>query len=459
MAIYCIWSGGDGTQTNTTQTAGTLDWSKADTSVDNLITYDAAAFTTSGNTIYFADDHNDPNKAAHWTLTGPTSSPPVILISADRTLSTPTVKAGTGNQLSSLGGEYDVLLDGAFALYSMRTAAGSDVVLVNDGNETVFSSGWTVVVGADGSLRFGGSGSVHRNLIIDLSSDGTTNRSDYVVKNTTRPESGYARGAQQIDGVSFVNAAYRTGTIFYDTDVMLLVTGADCSGFTNATSCEILHVTFSGGAALSNIKTAVTWTPALTSGSTPAFWAGPGCTLTNVGPADAPTYLCCFRFTGYLISSTDIYRTGGATVEGVPCSWLITTTAYCSEHSPFYTPWRYGTLSSTGSKTFSVYITNDTADLTDSEIWLEVEYKSEATEAIWALATDQRATITTTAVAQTDDTTSTWNGSGPSFTYKQKLSVTATVNQTGQYRVRVAVGKTSVAGSAYLYIDPAVTVS
>jgi hypothetical protein len=75
------------------------------------------------------------------------------------------------------------------------------------------------------------------------------------------------------------------------------------------------------------------------------------------------------------------------------------------------------------------------------------------------MVTDQRATITTTAAAQDDDTTSTWVGTGPSFTYKQKLSVTATVAEEGQYRARVCVGVASIASSRYFYIDPKVTVS
>jgi hypothetical protein len=165
------------------------------------------------------------------------------------------------------------------------------------------------------------------------------------------------------------------------------------------------------------------------------------------------------NFWGDLVSSATIYRTGGATVEGETCSWLVTTTTRCGEGAPFYTPWIYGTVASTGSKTFTLYTTNDTGDLTDAECWLEVEYLKDADEAQWTLVTDQRATITTTAVAQTDDTTSTWNGTGPSFTYKQSLAVTATIGEPGQYRARVAIGEASITSASYLYIDPKITVS
>ena len=73
---------------------------------------------------------------------------------------------------------------------------------------------------------------------------------------------------------------------------------------------------------------------------------------------------------------------------------------------------------------------------------------------MWTLASDQRATITTTAVAQTDDTTSTWVGSGPAYTYKQKLSTTVTIGEVGQIRARVVTGVASIASSRNFYIDP-----
>ena len=454
MAIYTIWSGGDGTQTNTTQSATTLDWSKSDTSVANLIAYDANAFTTSGNVIYFADDHSDPNKAANWTLTGPTSGLPVILISADRTQSTPTYKAGTGAQLSSLGGAYSMTLDGCFGLYGVRAVGGGGITLDADADEQIKAESCTFVIATNSGISAGTTSSTSigkvqlDNCVIDLSADAPSARSTNVIN--------HQLSRCVIRSLSFVNAGYRTGGVFgANTNCNALdASGLDLSGFTNATLCEVMGATAGAGTIeLSNIKTASTW--AL---STVAPQSSCRLMATNIGPDDAPTALYLVGFTGSCISTSSIYRSGGAQIGTTPTAWLITTTASCGESAPFYTPWIYGRVNSTGSRTFDCYITNDTGDLTDAEAWLEVEFLSESGEAIWDLASDQRV-ITATAVAQTDDTTSTWTGTGPAFTYKQKLSVTATVNQAGQYRVRVAVGKTSVAGSRYLYIDPAVTVS
>ena len=123
----------------------------------------------------------------------------------------------------------------------------------------------------------------------------------------------------------------------------------------------------------------------------------------------------------------------------------------------FYSPAIY-TTTLTGSKTFDVFITNDTADFTDSEVWLELSYQDTAGEPQWVRATD-RAVITASGTAQDDDTSSTWVGTGPSFTYKQKLSVTATIGEAGQVRLRVGIAVASIASSRYFYIDPMVAVS
>jgi hypothetical protein len=458
MPIYCIDDGGDGSQTDTTQSASSLDWSKAHASVEELRADYSAAFTTSGNIIYFGDDHNDPNKAAAWTLTCPSSGLPVILISADRANSTPTYKTSTGNQLSSIGGNYSLILDGAFACYGMRIASGGSIGCDIDEDELGGFYSCTFAPAANTSTSFRSISKHGRLLVydctIDFTADGTSARTALAVS--------IPAWVSQVRGLKFINAGYRTGTVFATSPTVAMettISGCDLSGFTNATACEIVRVDDSSGRlTISNCLTAATWTAFLN-----AAVQGTEITLNNVGPANAPTALFARNYYGDIVSSASIYRTGGFTIEGAATSWLITTTANVAEGAPFYTPWYYSTVTSTGSKTFTCHITNDTADFTDAEVWLEVEYLKDADEAIWTLATDQRATITTTPAAQTDDTTSVWVGlnddSQGLADYMQSLAVTATVGETGQYRARVAVGVASIADSRYFYIDPKITVS
>jgi hypothetical protein len=439
MADYWVDDGGDGT-------AGT-SWATAYQSIAALVAAVPAALTTSGNRIFIGDDHIDSVTGAARTFTGPASGLPVLLISCDRTsgASPPAYKVGTGDQLNSSDGAYAMTLDGAFALYGIRIDSGSSISIANDANEGGVVENCTLCLGVNTTATLGASAGALAvtNLTIDLTADGTTNRTAFVISCVARVD---------ISGLSFINAAYRTGYVVNAGSVSCSISGADFSGFTNATVCEIVGAGIV--ATVSNCLTAATWTPVIAAASTPVSFS-----LSNVGPADAPTYLYVEKYTGAVVSSDSIYRTGGATVEGDATAWLITTTATCDESVPLTTPWIYGLVSSTGSKTWDIFITNDTADFDDSQVWLEVEYFATADEAQWTHATDQRATITTTAAAQADDVTSAWNGAGPSFTYKQKLSVTATVNETGQYRARVVAGLASIAGSRYFYIDPKAVVS
>lgn len=439
MTVYYVDDGGDGTTESS--------WATADTSINALDTEYALA---SGDIVYFGHDMQcQATNTGNLTLVGPTSGGPTFFISATQGSSPPTYAKSSTNQIDTSEGAYAILFDGSFALYGIKIKVGSAVSILTDHDEVFYAEEFTIALPADGYISLGAWSQSFKNLSVDLSSDGTTTRTAAVL------QFGTAIRRLEISGLTFTNAGYRTGTVFnYNGQPDLAISGADFSGFTNATACELLPGVCMFRGYITNCLTAATWTPF--SSGTP--YEGHDLMFTNVGPADAPTYLYHKTTRGETLSSSAIYRTGGATVESDPCAWLITTSASCSEGGTHSTPWLYGAVATTGSKTFDVYITNDTADFSDAEVWIEVEYLATADEAQTALVSDHR-TITTTAAAQTDDTTSTWNGSGPSFTYKQKLSVTATVNETGMYRARVCVGLASIASSRYFYIDPKVTVS
>jgi hypothetical protein len=413
----------------------------------------SAGILTSSNRLIVGADANITDPGAALTITGPTSGLPAVIISSTAGSGTTVSYAvGTGKQVDTTAGANSVTFDGSFAVYGLKIASGKDISLTNDLNEFIYTDSVRALPAASAIVSLAGTSSraIHKNLVVDLTADGSSARTGSVLTIGSSC-------VVEIDGLTFVNAGYRTGAIFSNTTAMgeLRCSGADFSGFTNATECELLNwAGIYDEVTLSNCKTKASYVA-----GTGTQYTAATAYLYNVGPADNPAGLGVYGYLGTCISSTSIYRTGGAAAEGVAAGWSITTTALCAENSPFCTPWIYGTVASTGSKTFDLYITNDTADFTDAEVWLEIEYLKDADGALWTLATDQRATITTTAAAQTDDTTSSWNGTGPSFTYKQKLSVTATVGEEGQYRARVAVGVASIAGSRYFYVDPKITVT
>jgi hypothetical protein len=442
MATYYVDDGGSATDPYDT-------WAKAATSLSAL---DDAKALASGDIIYIGHDHVCQfTHAANRTITGPTGGLPCVIISATQGSDPPTYQASTTNQIDTSEGAYSITFDGCFSLYGVRIKSGANINCNPDSNETCLFSSCTFAPGANNFVGFGGFGGQNRaiNCTFDLTADATTVRTGHFMGD------GGQGSLCEIIGGTVTNPGYRTGVLVLCGAAQKFdVSGFDFSGFTNGTTPAVVSQSNVARLVFNNCLTAATWLPVASSARNSyeaAFY--------NCGSADAATGLLHYTRNGDVSSSTAIYRSGGASVETESTSWLVTTQSGCNTYEPYKSPYIYGLVSSTGSKTFDLYITNDTADFTDAEVWLEVEYLGTADEAQWALASDQRATITTTAAAQTDDTGSTWNGSGPAFTYKQKLSVTATVNETGQYRARVCVGVASIASSRYFYVDPKIAVS
>jgi hypothetical protein len=443
MATYYVDDGGSATSPYDT-------WAKAATSLSAL---DDAITFASGDIIYIG--HNHVCQFTHSTnrvFSGPTSNPPCLIISATQGSSPPTYQPSTTKQVDVTEGAYNITFDGAFGLYGISIATGNVLTLAgSDLDESIYAEDCNFMLAANQIL---GCGSATKttliNCTIDLSADGTTNRTAAIF---------FANNGSIVDirDISFVSAGYRTGAIFNQSGGRATwnVSGCDFSGFDS--SCEIVDSATESVYTFNNCLLGATFTPT-TAIARSAFF----CSLYNCGSSDEPTSLYLLNDFGSIISTSSIYRTSGAEIETIAAALLVTTSARCSEASPVYSPWIYGEVASTGSKTFTVYITNDTADFTDAEVWLEVEYLGTADEANTTLVSDHR-TITTTAANQTDDTTSVWvglNNSGQGLAdYMQSLSVTATVGETGQYRARVCVGVASIAGSRYFYIDPKVTVS
>lgn len=444
MTVYYVDDGGDGSTESS--------WATADVSINAL---DAEYALASGDIVYFGHDHVcQATNSGHLVITGPTSGAPVLFISATQGSDPVAYQASSTNQIDTSEAGYNLTFDGSFALIGMCIKAGGYIFFAADQDEVFSAKDCILRLAANLYVTVNANGGAFRleDTTIDLTADGTTPRANVIMSLDN------IGTVVDLSGLSFVNAGYRTGSVFAITtfSAAMRVSGSDFSGFSNATLCELLAITGSGIAVFNNCLTAATWSP-----MTSAYPATVGgyALFTNVGPAGDPTYLYYRTAFGDVLSSTAIYRTGGATFESTAAAWLITTQAACTEAIPHKTPWIHAVIDSTGSKTFDVFITNDTADFTDAQVWLEVEYLGTASEAISSVASDARATILTTAAAQTDDVTSTWNGTGPSFTYKQKLSVTATVNVAGLYRARVCVGVASIASSRYFYVDPVVTVS
>ena len=256
-----ITIGVDSTAYGTYTSGGTahngLSWGAAYTSVSAL---DDVFTFASGDIVYIGHDH--VCQYAHTvnrTITLPISGLPTVFISATTGSNPPTYQASTTNQIDTSEGAYNLTLDGSCAFYGCCIKVGANFIVSPDTDEIVRLDNCTIKLGANGYFR----NSVPHgklniiNITIDLTSDGTTARSGAVFS---------LRGTSSlvyISGVTFINAGYRTGAVFdSNTDVSLLcIDGADFSGFTNATVCEIFNPSTSiGKIIIENSKTAATWT-------------------------------------------------------------------------------------------------------------------------------------------------------------------------------------------------------
>lgn len=433
MATYYVDSVG-GSNTSPYDT-----WAKAATSA-----YSPGSGTLAdGDIMYVASRHVEADVASSKTMVGPGSiGNRARIISVTQG----TTTYASGAQIKTTGGAYNLTLNGNFDVYGVTFQAGQHILLTSTDTKVLLLDSCTLKVAHNCQIQ-GNQGTGPLTLLnctVDVSAD-TSASSTSIFQSRAM--------ALTVRNLTLVqNGSYkRTGVLFYSEQIgsTFDISSCDFSGLDS--NCEVFSSLWFSGS-MTNCKTAATWTAF----SAAISRACPLMILSNVGNADDPTYLFSRDYAGTTESSTTVYRSSGGTIETVATSWLVTTSSYCNEGQPHCTPWIYGTISATGSKTFSIYIENTTADFTDAEVWMEVEYFGASDSALWTYARDKRADISATAVAQTDDS-STWVSED--LTYKQVLSVTGTVNEDGQYRARVCVGLGSIASSRKFYVDPKVTVS
>ena len=445
MAVYFVDDGGSATAPFDT-------WEKAAPTLASLLD---AITIASDDIVYIGADSVSSGDAsgADQTFTGSTSGSPVYVISSTvGTGTTVSYSPSTSNQVDTSSGPYRMQFAGGWAFYGVCFNTGSYFQLYPTGPQTVLLESCTIKVAAAGYFEVNQNGfskAVINKCTIDCAGDTSLQ--------SLAPMRFAPSITALISDLAFTNVTFRRqAAVFLATASgyrWVQLSGADCSGFTNTDTMPIVSGSFQGLFTASNIKTKTN--PVI-------FNADPvnlhtNIMLTNCGPTDAPATIYHRAYEGNIASSSMVYRNGGATVEGDPTSWLVTTPDKAIEGRPYYSPWMYGTAE-VGSKTAVVHITNDTAAFTDAEVWLEVEYLREADDPRFFYASDHR-TITTPPQPQDTDTNSTWAGADPAFTFKQELRVTVTVGQAGQYRARVAVGVPSIAASRYFFVDPKVEVT
>lgn len=181
-----------------------------------------------------------------------------------------------------------------------------------------------------------------------------------------------------------------------------------------------------------------------------------GCSSDN-SPHDYELYTGA----GTTVSDTTVKLTSGAYTSAydgtTTLSHKLVPTAGNFFGSPHNGPWMYAWIGSTGSKTFTVKAahTKTSDDAKDDELYIQVLYFGTTTESVISVGTSRPTDIL--APSNLTDTSESWTGITPVSTYD--LSLTATVNRTGWYGVRVVCEGLTDWTSAAIYYDPQVTVT
>ena len=411
-----------------------------------------------GNIIVFAHNTIDGSTwGGALTLTFPSANAPVTLISATEQASgsTVTYQAATGNQID-LNGVGSITMDGSHVIKGVRMRSNANFTVQCDTNEGCSHiDPYFVLSGGTngGAMGYYCTRAFLLNPTFDVSAD-TSNTTNPVIFSTSA-QSGMVeiRGGRVVKGAT----AYRTGSFCGNGTaprMYFLGSGIDLSGL--AVGAEIMATSVASNQGCGSFNDCKM--PSDDEWPCDGFpWPQGKVTGIRCSNTDIKSWLRHREYAGYLFSETAVYRNSGATIEGENCCWHVVVSGTLSQQNmPFYSPWIEAEVASTGNSTFEVYTANDLADLTDAELWLEVEHK-DVSETWQPVITSSQKVAGETATAVADDVTSTWTGWTP--TYMQKLSVTANCGAAGRVRVRAGIARSAGITSANnLRIDPIVTV-
>ncbi len=348
----------------------------------------------------------------------------------------------TANNLDSLkDGAFGITMSGNFRVHGLRIASGSTLTFSLAAQSAAFIQKTTWVLGAGSYVSFSGGTAklTMNNVTLDLSADTGTLSTRCMLVN----------GCIDVSGMTIVGGSNRTGRIFDTTTSAssTMVTGLDISSMTNASPPAIIGGSLiTGSHRFENVKA-----PAgVTLTQTGTTWRGGHVDFVGVGPTKAIWHIGRSNPIGSCAATTAISRDSGLQIGGNGVSVNVLTDARCSRHAPFYTPWLYDTFGTTGTKGLDIYLTNDTQDYTNADIALEVQFQDTAGQYRFGFATSLDLSGTTLM-----DETGAWSGSGPSFTFKQILSIRGlVVNEAGLFRARLAIGIPSLGASDHFYFEP-----
>lgn len=440
MALIYVKSGAAGS-------ADGSSWANAFTTLAAAAAVDAA-----GDTIYVSDNHAE-STAAGVTLTfAGTPANPVKVICADDSAEPPTAVATTATVTTT--GANAITVNGSAYVYGITFNTGTGGSSANLGLNTIAGSTQTYE-DCKFNLLTTSSGAT---IAVSSSSapDNETTWKDCFVK--------FGNAGQRIlpqRGVFVWNGGGITAGGTSPTYLIAAVSSAQgnasLSGLDLSAGAAGLSLfqTGQGKYSIRNSKLPASWSGSITSGT---LAIGGRYELHNCDATDTNYRFWVRDYYGDTTQETTLIKTGGASDGTTGYSMKVVTTANslypAGVHETLELPAKKN--STVGSAiTVTVDILRDSAtNLTDAEVWLEVQYLGTSGFPLSTFISDAKADILATAADQTASS-ATWTTTGMSNPNEQKLEVTFTPQEVGFIQARVVVCKASTT----LYVDAKLQVS
>ncbi len=409
----------------------------------------AAAIDAAGDTIYLSQSHAESGGAVVAAFAG-TMANPVKIIAGNDGAEPPTAVSS-----ASLISSSSITLSGSYYLYGLTLQSATSILpnAQSASNSVTLDHCSLITTGttSGGVFSIGSVNNVTQKAVLQ---DCT-----YKFGGTSNLGIGTA-GVVEIKGGSFVAgtstpvAGLFGGVTADRTGVRLLIDGLDMTNL--ASTVNIFRTFISPGLfVIRNSKLPSSWSGSLCN-ATPLA-TGQRFEMHNCDSGDTNYRVWVQEYAGSIKTETTLVRTGGASDGATGYSLVMKTTANANASvaplvSPEVSIWNDTTG---GSKTVTVEILHDSAtNLTDGEIWLEVQYLGTSGFPLGLFESDAKADILATAADQATSS-ETWTTTGMTNPNKQKLSVTFTPQEAGYLQAKVYLAK----ASKTVYVDPKLTVA
>ena len=426
----------------------------------------AAAIDAAGDRIYVSDAHSEStaNSTISLAFAGSRASP-IWLICGDDVAEPPTAVAATGVMAAT--GNSKILIQGWAYVQGLIFEAGAtdtgNAIQIQCGAGNALkqqfdnckfrilstTSNGSIIIGDGGQQS--GAEIVWNNCSAKFSASGQRFQIIY----------GFLwRGGSLESGGTSPTSLFRLGN-FGGTVPAVLIEGVDLSQLSTSANLFDIGSDWTGRGPVStvmrNCKLPASWAGSLVTG-TPAHsrwdWR---VEMYNCDSVDTNYRLWIEDAAGSIKHETTLVKTGGASDGTTALSWKMVSGADAEyPHQTLRSPEIVRWNETTGSAiTVTVDILRDSAtNLTDGEVWLEVQYLGTSGVPLGSFVSDAKADVLATAADQTTSAAS-WTTTGMTNPNTQKLSVSFTPQEKGFIHAKVHLAKASTT----VYVDPVLTVS